>query len=771
MLKLRKVWLYAICLLLPLWLPAQERQCSIVLRGEIADEDGHLIEGAELFLSPGNYRVLSDRFGGFVIKALCAGRYTVHISHHAEEHLHTYVEIWQDTAIRFILPHEEESLSPVLIHTLKQPGSLGKEDLNNASHVPGAAALAEIPGIRLLQTGITVSKPIVQGMWGMRVPIFTNGARLEGQNWGMEHAPELEVQAYNQITLVQGSEILKYGHDALGGLLHLTQNWNLHRGERNWLFNSAAYSNGRGMAQFVEYNGRPESDDKYSWRFQGGWRRAGNQHTPDYYLQNSGIASWNVDLALYKKTTKRGALQQHTFQANALSLRNGIFSGSHVGNLSDLQAAMQRSKPITADSFSYAIDKPWQQNEHAGLLYRKQRFTEQGTGTLLASLQYDRRREFDFNRRSNDPRPQLDLQLWSAQLNYHANMRLAGHWFEWGFYSQLQYQIYRRIFLVPGYTGAHSGLWLARRFTLRNWNMNASLRVDGKYLETAYTRNNNTITDNPAFLNASAAVTAGKSLTNKLYLEQSLFRLWRNPWLNELYSDGVHRGTGAYELGNANLQTETSYKYEARLKYQGIRTQAQVGIYANRVFNFMNLEPSGNSILTVRGALPLFEYRQYNAVFSGINLNYRRNLGRHWQLMLQADAGMGSNTDSSTWIPLQVPPAGRLVLEKSMGKWNFYLSPAFTARMWMYESASDYLPPPEGYWLLDARVAYRTSIKGGHEIEVAAGGSNLLNTTYRNYLNRFRYYADEPGRNVFLRLRIGLHYHHHNHHENHSLIK
>jgi iron complex outermembrane receptor protein len=64
---------------------------------------------------------------------------------------------------------------------------------------------------------------------------------------------------------------------------------------------------------------------------------------------------------------------------------------------------------------------------------------------------------------------------------------------------------------------------------------------------------------------------------------------------------------------------------------------------------------------------------------------------------------------------------------------------------------SDYVPAPEGYFLLGMGLSGNVNLKK-QELRFYLSVDNLLNKKYRNYLNRFRYYADETGRNISVHL-------------------
>src|SRR5205807_438351 len=67
--------------------------------------------------------------------------------------------------------------------------------------------------------------------------------------------------------------------------------------------------------------------------------------------------------------------------------------------------------------------------------------------------------------------------------------------------------------------------------------------------------------------------------------------------------------------------------------------------------------------------------------------------------------------------------------------------------------AEDYTPPPKGYMLVNLDAGLSLPL-AGKTVDFELGGNNILNEVYREYTDRFRYYADEMGWNVFLRMKM-----------------
>ncbi len=59
----------------------------------------------------------------------------------------------------------------------------------------------------------------------------------------------------------------------------------------------------------------------------------------------------------------------------------------------------------------------------------------------------------------------------------------------------------------------------------------------------------------------------------------------------------------------------------------------------------------------------------------------------------------------------------------------------------------DFLLPPDDYFLINASVRIKFKLKSNQDLDINLRVENIFNTTYRDYLNRMRYFSDEMGRN------------------------
>jgi iron complex outermembrane receptor protein len=164
---------------------------------------------------------------------------------------------------------------------------------------------------------------------------------------------------------------------------------------------------------------------------------------------------------------------------------------------------------------------------------------------------------------------------------------------------------------------------------------------------------------------------------------------------------------------------------------------------------------NGNAVYatTVRGVFPIFTYQQVDARFQGIDFQAIYLLTPRLSIQQKTSIVRAFDTQSDQY--LVGIPADRFEYSARYGfqKFRQYVSAGLTqvSKQTRVEAGSDYAAPPEGYFLVN--LNWGMVIKG---FDINLRISNALNAAYRDYLNRFRYYADDQGRNISLKIQYSF---------------
>jgi iron complex outermembrane recepter protein len=603
--------------------------------------------------------------------------------------------------------------------------------------------------------------------------IFNNGVRQEAQQWGSEHAPEIDPFIANRISVIKGSSALRYGGDAIGGVV-LVEPKLLRTdpgigGEMNLNF----FTNNRMGVASAMVEGNSTKHPSFSWRAQGTYKRGGNARTANYWLANSGMEEINFSItAALKKQNKGIELFYSQFNTTL-----GIFSGSHIGNVTDLWNSIQSKDPpdyIKNVGFTYAIERPYQQVQHQLLKVKAWKNTGTiGRLNVILSGQYNDRKEYDQKRfASSSNAPQLNMSIGTAMADVVWDHYNTGKW-RGTIGSSFQYQnnSYVSRLFIPNYESTNMGLFVIEKYSLKKTDIEAGVRFDSKRIFN--TNDNNNLFSYPdlSFNNLSANIGIQQKLTKELRILLNASTAWRAPQVNELYANGLHHGAARIEKGNPNLSPERSNNLSANLIFNNSKWDIDAGAYLKEIDGFIYLEPTFPPELTIRGAFPSFRYNQTNARLHGFDMSAAYNVDAHWNTSVKASILRAWNKEVKDWL-IQMP-ADRYEAQLMYNFSNFkklnetYISintvyvlrqkrvPA-TGNIELPGSTikqSDYLAPPPAYFLLNAEAGTKLKMKHNNWNLILAV-TNLTNLAYRDYMNAFRYFSDEMGRNISLRLKI-----------------
>jgi iron complex outermembrane receptor protein len=640
---------------------------------------------------------------------------------------------------------------------------LSRQEIAENGHRNLANLLEGETGVYSLNSGGGISKPMVHGMFGNRVQLVNNGLVQGNQQWGIDHNPEVDPFSADAITVIKGVGALEYAANVMGSVILvepgvIDKDPHLH-GSAHYVYET----NGRGHNVGVRLE---HYHPTLSWRITGSGKRYGDRHTPDYYLTNTGGQEANAAIQLEKSWSDRLRTELHISTFNA---ELGILRGSHIGNLTDLQFALSREKPFyTKTDFIYTINAPRQVvSHHLAKMVTHIHLDEIREIDVVAGFQLNDRKEYDVRRGGRSAIPALSLLKTTTQLDVRYTQNKENRVFKAGSQTLISDNTNDPITgilpLIPDYQSVKQGLYATfLNSTFRSqWSFGVRTDHEDQRVATiSQTLPRRIIRYNNEFWTANAMASFGYKLPSKQSVLISTGYAMRAPAINERYSGGLHMGVSGLEYGDPDLSVEHGWK--STLEYKWVPsshfTLEALG-YHYRISDYIFLEPQNETELTIRGAFPVFNYTQTNVVISGADLSSQITLGS--ALNLNLSYSMLHGRDVSNGGPLINMPPNRLQaklvyrVRKSiqLNKHVQFKQPEVSIHnRWVSEQTrypvdQDFLPPPEGFYLLGGRLSAQLVI-GQMEWRIFAEGSNLLNTVYRSYLNRLRYFADEQGRSV-----------------------
>ena len=748
---------------------SQSKDCSIVINGQIKTNDREEFQFLRVIqTNPFKSEKITPN-GSFKIKNACKGQNIIELRYLGGILKRDTLDIQGDTLISYNIESESFQLPMIEIKTKKllehsfEKDKLTEDEIAETRGETLGEILENISGVSTLKTGNSISKPMIQGLHSNRILILNNGIRQEGQQWGSEHAPEIDPNMANSISVVKGASSIKYGYDAIGGLILIDPQIIGDSVRTEGELNLAGFSNGRQGFISGVVSSRLKKLPSLSFLAQGSLKRGGNYHTPNYYLKNSGIREYNFSTAINLDKKKYGV----NFFYSQFNTDLAIFSGSHIGNLTDLQFAFAQNEPLEKADFSYNIARPNQHIEHE---LTKVKFyyllNDKSKISLTYGRQYNLRYEFDKHESIIDSiaalnRPDLHLELTShtADLNWEKNFA-KGFKSDCGLSIISQKNTYTGRMFIPNYQNQGGGLFWILKKSYDDLFIEGGARFDFRKLQSFYWKNNEIVSPVNNYSNYALNIGVKYRFNTSTSVSYNISKTWRPPSVNELYSDGLHHGAAAIERGDENLKEENSINTNVSFLLNKDNIRFEASPYFNYFSNYIFMEPELPPTLTIMGAFPTFNYTQAEAIITGIDLSAQVKLSKNLWINNSTSIVRGFNRSISDYL-IQMPAdrtKNKLIYRikdfKSFKKTEFSVTHTFVDKQTRIPINTDFAPPPASYQLVDFMAT--TQINLNTPIKLSFGINNLLNNSYRDYLNRFRYYADEIGRNYMIRVKINF---------------
>ena len=787
--------LFALLLLLCCSMQSYSQDCNNTLYGSLLDiHDGSVLTGATVIVAQTGVGVLTDLDGNFVISNLCSATYQLQISHPSCSTKAFSVLIKDDTQKTFKLEHHLESLNEIIVSGKKTNRAtksiyenlVDQQTITTFSSGSLGDALNSISGVSSLNTGNTVVKPMINGLHSSRVLIINNGVQMQDQEWGAEHAPSIDINAVGTLKVIKGAGALQYGGNAIGGVV-------ITSAPKVPLLDSlygktilSGSSNGLGGTVSSSLT-RSNQNGLYT-AFQGSLKRYGDFNAPNYNLSNTGVFERNIAATIGFNRIDYGVEAYYSLFKNEI----GILRASHIGGAEDQVQAIASPVPSIINDFTYNIDAPRQDVTHH--LARIKGFKNiENIG--LISLQYDyqqnNRLEFDVRRGSNKDKASVDLVLDTQTLTIDVASDISEKLTtKFGIVGSLQTNYanpetgVRR--LIPDYDKYSIAGFASGNYDInQKWVLEAGFRFDYTHMNVFkfYRRSfwqdrgydnqfsdlvveeiGNQLLVNPKldFYNPSFTIGSKYSFgLYKLFANYSLSS--RAPNASEQFSEGLHHSASRIELGDLQFTSETAHKISLTLQKIGERVNFTITPFATKIDDFILIEPTGIR-QTIRGNFQVWEYRQTQAQMYGLDLDANLSLTDNVRFVHQFSLVKGYDKTSNEPL-ISMPAANTLnslvytnpnfnnisiaIQSNYVFRQNEFPNTNFEVVLPDSIQTVDISTPPSGYHLLNLNIT--AAIRP--DMQVGLYVNNLLNTSYRNYLNRLRYYADDVGRNITLQLK------------------
>ncbi|MEL6485292.1 MAG: TonB-dependent receptor, partial [Bacteroidota bacterium] len=273
-------------------------------------------------------------------------------------------------------------------------------------------ALATIQGVTFASVGNNVQLPIIHGLSGNRILVLNNGIKHGFQNWGEEHAPEIDITSASRITLIKGASGVRYGPEALGGAI-LVESTALDLNNPFYTnVGVSGESNGLGFnTNFKLGNGT----ENWSYYLNGSFTQIGDRRAPDYNLTNSGKEEMAFGAGVLHQNKNWTVNVRYSFLDQNLAILRTSYLTSPEAFIRSINA----DTPLIVDPLSREINEPNQDTQHhLAKVQVDWQYSEEGKLSFIGGYQLNKRQEFDVRRNADLPIVDLDLVTNDYQLEW-----------------------------------------------------------------------------------------------------------------------------------------------------------------------------------------------------------------------------------------------------------------------------------------------------------------------------------------------------------------
>lgn len=619
--------------------------------------------------------------------------------------------------------------------------------------------LSRQAGVSATSFGPNASRPVLRGFQGERVRILADGiGSFDVSNTSVDHAVVINPLTADRIEVLRGPASLIFGSSAIGGVVNVIDS-RIPRSvpeegvhvDGNLTYGSAAKERSAGSRVDVALS------DKFVVHFDGTYSKTGDQAVGGFLLspalRQQAAASADPaiqDLATLKDRLPNSAARMWEVAGGAALITdtgNLGFSVSRIGNLYGVPVRYSLDPAVTAekvrlDMHQTRVDVRAEINPASGFLesirfrggyadYKHNELSAAGAiGTTFLHDGWEGRVEL-VQRDHNGWKGAVGGQLVLRKLNIIGAEKF-----------------------LPKSTGSQFGLFTVQSFDLGRLRAEAGGRVERTNASAAADATLGNPDLDRSFTSYSGSIGAAYELVDGWRLGLNASYTQRAPSAEELFSNGPHAGTQAFEVGNPDFREEVSKGLELTLRGKGAGYHLAASVYHSWFNNFIYEQPDG----TVEDGLPVFNIQQDKARYFGAEFEGSVTLTQWRAFSLNLD-GVGDFTRATIVTPLghqAAPriPALRLLggLEATSGRLDLRAETEWVdgqSRVAPFETTT------KGYTMVNGSVAFRPWGRD-RDVSLLLSANNIFDVNARRHASFLKDYAPLAGRDFRLSVRFGF---------------
>lgn len=744
------------------------------LTGTLYTIEEKTVPYANLTLQELSISTKSDANGKFNFNSVPYGEYHIYVSHDG----------YSNKTVKMLLDTSEKKFDIVLVKSLFETatidvtGSFNPTDISNStfsvtsitartlSKIRGeniASTIQNIPGINNFSTGNSIGKPVIRGMTSQSVLIVQDGVKHESQQWGDEHAPEISLFDLDRIEILRGPASLIYGADGIGGVINIiskpmqfSSNKSLLKYGNLDLNGFSMNSEGAGNLMFGI------GTENFGIKGFAGYRKGNNIKTPEgEYIVNTPEGENIIQGGILSNSSNK------EFEGGAkLGYKGnfGIINAEYQNFNRELQLHDDPSEDPDATPNQKLLTNHF---EASGNFYLNKNLVFEP----VLSYETQSRKEFENIEDKNNDVASLNLFLKSFigdfKLNHSFSKDISG---SAGLSIETQQNQTTGIEkLIPNYSANNFGIYFMEKIEKKYYTISAGLRFDTKNENIKETVFETDEEGNPVkvaypndlnFNSFSGSAGIVYKPASNIDLFTNIGSGWRPPSEFDLYSDGVHEGTGRYDIGlitnnpSYNPPPERSLNFDLGTRFRSDFVNAELSFFRNQISNFIYPAPAG--FTDSLSGFPVFNINQASSSFIGYEYNIQIQPVNWAIISFSGDNVKTKNVATSEPLPY-TPPAKNIISVKFQeGNFGSFYNPYINFSAKIVSAQNEVYPlevPTEGYTLFGAGFGFDFALsKAITSLDFSV--SNIGNHKYTDPLSRYRYYAMAPGRSFNLKITI-----------------